>query len=389
MSLDFSDIDFNVEFRGGQDPKDIRITDVTDHAGFGTTTANTVSTLLGRLPDNTVFSNNAIGTPDFDHDVNTTKDYSLALESDGSFKKGTYTFAMEYLFSSYSFSLTSIGVDTSLVSSPYDIIYFDGDIRSYFDGLTELTIDNGIGLATIDSVTYDPITNRTSLSQVETLVDGTIYTVTFTNDLSYTKTKTVNMQFSEPQGDITVSYSTYKATMTVKDSTVYDGSVVDSRALVIKYPDLIDPAVADVSTTEDSKTITTLYTGGYEISLDVSATKTLSTGFTYTFDIDVSEAVVVKEINLHCDIKCALKELRDKFKAEKGGGSLVVAGKYQLVITEVNLGLDLYRSYMECGDYEDAEVLASEIKSTLDRCGCTCTDCDEVDALPKLLTPKE
>lgn len=390
MSLDFSPIDFTVNFRSEQDPKDIRITDTTDHVAFGTTTVNTVSTLLGTLPDGTVFSNNPIGTPDFDHNVSLVKDYSLTLDADGNFNKGTYTFAMEYLFSSYSFSFTGLSSNTFTKE-----ITFLGDITTYLSGATSVTLDDQGGTvinpATISSSSYDSSSNITTVVVTDAINSNRSYILSFTNDLSYTLTKTVDMQQSDPVGKLTFAYSCYKATMSLTDETDYGTGTVSSRVITLKYPQAITPAVADLTTASASDTAintSTVYTGGYEGILDASVSYTLATGFTYTADVDVSDAVIVKCIDLYCDIKCGLKELRDKYETALDSGSLVVAGNIGLTINKIDINLSLYRAYMECGDYELAEEVANKVKTILEGCGCTCTDCEENDELPRLLVAK-
>lgn len=93
--VDETQMGFKITFDGTSSPKTIVLEDISNIPGIGdaVTVASYAARLIGKMPDGSIFTNNAT---DIDPDgVGSLAVFNLPLDANGNFKKGLYTFTYE------------------------------------------------------------------------------------------------------------------------------------------------------------------------------------------------------------------------------------------------------------------------------------------------------
>lgn len=188
---------------------------------------------------------------------------------------------------------------------------------------------------------------------------------------------TLCFDFEKTDIDFSVTHSCPTTKLSYEDQTVYPSSeTVVSRAWVIKSPTLKDGSnvVPDVNDTAISGSINPIYTGTYNVSLNVTLQETLTSGIVVDYTAGGTQSHVV---DCNRSIANALDCLHQIITTilEKCGCSKL-SPKDQCVLNELNGYFMLLMVADGAGNDAKIKQYTDEIYEIADEYGCSCDPAD-------------
>jgi hypothetical protein len=371
----------------------LKIEDVTDLGAPGIPVENVDSVIKLTDPSGEViYQNTDFDTPDIDYDVDRSftigvlnEDVATDLPLEGIYSlemdtriKSALSFAS--IFSNVVTAATSIKIlQAIIIDETVDVIITTG----------APTPSTNAGTYGIVSVTYDgdgyPTINIDAAIDPNPLLTDVIEV----GVLEYEKlNKNFTYKFLYPELSLEVVSDCDYATIEFTDNTLFSYPITtDNRTATIKYPENAVTPPADIVFSSQSKKLSELYTGTYNLVVQREVLFTLSTTdqtFVESTLIASRSHIVDCSLSLCCISDCLSNLIKryetalcnDYVKAKTLADQLLqITGKIQLA-----------RIIRYCGQ-SGYPALVSEIKALFGQTGCDCGCDEETDGLSRKVTP--
>lgn len=375
-----NDIDAKVTF--DCEDKTIYLTDNTDYASFDDMPlANLAGTGQSLDPfGNIVFQVLTVGAPliDLAGSDTVSSEYDLPLTTGNEIVNGTYTasYIVNANFDVVDLFVAQIGIILQEVVVSGDFTYLHaGDVLVFSDSTN---VGNN-GNKTVVSVVYDSGLDEStitfaggSFTNNENGSDGTV--VSWSIDRTYTKNFSVTFSgCNEVTPVVVIESSCSNESITIYDETVVSGQTVDSRSLVLIYPDgLVDPTpVSPVTTTDASISVDELANGTYTGTLTLNMSYIQTDGLEVAYQVyKAVEHAVSCTVSLCCLTDCIQALYAKYVPCEDGPVNLA----YQSKVIQVSYLINEYNLLKACGDLDGAYAVAEQLSNLI---GDDCTCCGD------------
>lgn len=379
--IDTTQLGFKIIFREDLDPNQLRIEDITNFGLIGGGYDNTMyaAKLEGYMPNGDIFTNNVI---DIDPDgVGSIADFSLPLDTNGNFYKGSYLLKYHITLAKTSSSLAVASEDV-----PSKSITVAGDQTGTYPPTAKVILSYPNGSYKQMTVVTSVFTTVTTLVFEEDLVAGATV-VSLGEFIEETLTEMVDYQHTTPTLKIELPYSCDAAWLQSIDATDYGANVdtVTYTSHVVKWPVNMSPPPADVTDTAKQVVINSgLYTGVYT-SVVNSVALYAYTNYYVQEDYSFTESTEIVCDDLGCLISCFLDEKRKAMQVAIENGNDTT--EINQLVTFALLSYNSYKAYVLCGNTEAAAGVKLDLTAFLEECGCECDGCTDDDtSMPRLIT---
>jgi hypothetical protein len=394
--MNISELDFSSNFLlsavGG--PK-VKITDLTDYASNGITTSKVAGLIKGQRGSSIFYNNTNYDSPDISRGSTDNDSVDLPVDSQGLVPKASYLLTysirvLDEIFNSKAgtmpanaaFLFTSAtnytaAIETLLTQATAVKLYLYNSSAVKIGEVDVLTAsyNGGLTIQTIGTSAFASFANVASAR-----------IVTF-----YEKESTYDYCVKFPDVKLAATPDCYRSQMTIRDNTQFSSEYsVLSRLITVQFPRDSSGNPVETTITSSAASLTigpNIWTGGYEISLEMVVVHTGTDGL-----ITTKTLVGYIYPNVECDpglccISDCLTSLHNKYQEALMKGSSQTA-TYREILFNTTIYICRFQIYLNCQNTEMCSEVASELISYLRQNGCNC-DCSPcgVDGEPTEIQP--
>lgn len=392
-------LNFTIQFDLATSPNRLILTDTTPWVAQGIALSKVDGVFVLESEVGIFHSNTNYASPDIDGNTGVMIfNHNLPLDSDGVVLTGDYTLKYSAKVTAEQFTYSVISVDQTADTFGISGNYID-DILNAVGGTIAITGSTGnTGTYTVNSIScsYDAVNDITYVGVTTNIPDATADgLLRFTCDKIYTLTQTQNYCFVEPSVDIEVTSSCVTSTLVSTDNSTYMATSCGtslapssiSRVHTVVYPTnptTGSPVNANYVTSNDTATITPIWTETFQITITTTLVYVLSTGVTLTVVVTGYQAHDVKcDEGLCCAYDCIYNLYQSYLEAKKQ--NFAEATKYQNLLIKVISEWMLYSIAVGCGNTDDATAELENLIDLVKSANCNC--CNEPSNAPVQVVP--